>query len=93
MRYGARLKDTGRFTNHQTLLPVSNSKEWQKHTKGLIKFALARGGLALWHSRQSAGSRSDDVPFVQRTFSGNNAAKLEGLRWVSKIRPDFNFAL
>ncbi len=23
----------------------------------------------------------------------NNTAKLEGLRWISKIKPDFNFAL
>ncbi len=56
-------------------------------------FARTNEAGALWHSRQSAGSRSNDVPIVERTFSGNNAAKLEGLRWVSKIKPDFNFAL
>ena len=56
-------------------------------------FARTNEAGALRHSRQSVGSRSNDVPFVQRTFSGNNAAKLEGLRWVSTTKPDFNFAL
>jgi hypothetical protein len=49
--------------------------------------------IGVYKILQLRGSRSKEVPFVQRTFSGSNAAKLEGLRWVSKIKPDFNFAL
>lgn len=58
---------------------------YRRRQSGRDMGVLARPGgpLALWHSGQSAGSRSNNVPFVQRTFSGSNAAKLEGLRWVS----------